>query len=49
MKEAKKLFQTGLKKLVEKTLETEANNTSCVLIYQPKAPKNLDRYKKAEK
>ena len=35
-------------KLVEKTLNRmlkDANSTSCALIYQPKAPKELERFR----
>lgn len=36
-------------KLVEKTLnrmlKVDANSTSCALIYQPKAPKELERFR----
>jgi len=34
------------KKVVEKTLITDANRTSCAVIYQPKAPAKLDSFKK---
>ena len=33
-------------KALEKTLKVEANSTSCVIIYEPKAPKKLDKFKK---
>ena len=33
-------------KMATKTLKTEANTSSCALVYQPKAPKELNRFKK---
>ena len=33
-------------KVATRTLKTEANSSSCGLIYQPKAPKELNHYKK---
>lgn len=32
-------------KMLEKQLKIEANTNSCILIYQPKAPERLNRYK----
>lgn len=29
-----------------KTLKTDANSASCMLVYQPKAPKALNQFKK---
>ena len=40
----------GIAKSVASVLKTslrvEANTTSCILVYQPKAPKELSRFKK---
>lgn len=40
----------GIAKSVTSVLKTslrvEANTTSCILVYQPKAPKELSRFKK---
>ena len=33
-------------KVLDAVLKTEANSASCVLAYQPKEPKSLDRFKK---
>ncbi|MEI3322402.1 MAG: cyclic lactone autoinducer peptide [Eubacterium sp.] len=30
-------------------LKSSANSTSCVMLYQPKAPKTLERYKNKNK
>ena len=35
-----------LKQVVEKSLTADANSTSCVFVYQPKAPAKLDKFKK---
>lgn len=35
-----------LTRALDKTLKVEANSASCLIIYQPKAPKALDRFKK---
>ena len=34
---------------LDKLLKVEANTTSCLMLYQPKAPKALERYKKLNK
>lgn len=34
---------------LDKLLKVEANTTSCLMLYQPKAPKALERYKKQNK
>ena len=33
-------------KMATNVLKTEANTSSCALVYQPKAPKELNRFKK---
>ena len=35
----------GIANVLNSVLRTEANTTSCVIIYQPKAPKDLMRFK----
>ena len=35
-----------LAKIATKNLRMEANSASCMVIYQPKAPKELNRFKK---
>ena len=52
LSEAKKITKKLAQKLVsvvEKELETDANTTTCVWVYQPKAPAALDKFKKKEK
>lgn len=39
---AKKAF----KKIIEKTLVADANRTSCTIVYQPKVPTKLEKFKK---
>lgn len=34
------------KSVAEKALKRDANQTTCSIFYQPKAPKELDRFKK---
>ena len=34
---------------LDKLLKVEANTTSCLMLYQPKAPKALERYKNQNK
>ena len=46
---AKKLNEKASKtvaRMAKQTLNVEANTNSCLLIYQPKAPKELSRFKK---
>ena len=46
---AKKLNEKASKtvaRMAKQTLKVEANTNSCLLIYQPKAPKELSRFKK---
>ena len=38
----------GVAAVLKSVLCAEANSTSCVIIYQPKAPKELARFKKAK-
>ena len=45
----KKAVATAAKTVAEKSLKREANNTSCSIIYQPKAPASLSKFKKADK
>lgn len=45
----KKLNEKAAKtvaKMAKQILKVEANTNSCLLIYQPKAPKELSRFKK---
>lgn len=36
----------GAARLLEAVLRMEANSASCGIIYQPKAPEELERYRK---
>lgn len=36
----------GVAKVLNSVLRTEANSTSCLVLCQPKAPKELSRFKK---
>lgn len=36
------------KKILDKVLKSEATSTSCWLVYQPKAPKELERFKRTD-
>lgn len=40
----KKLAQV-VARMATKSLKTEANTTSCAIAYQPKAPKEIERFK----
>ena len=46
MTKAQELVKKTLKKVVEKSLVVDANRTSCTLIYQPKAPAKMEKFKK---
>lgn len=46
MKNAKFLVTKILKKVVEKSLAADVNRTSCAVVYQPKVPVKLEKYKK---
>ena len=46
MVKKEKITAKVLKKVVEKSLVADANSTSCVFVYQPKAPAKLDKFKK---
>lgn len=37
------------KKMIKKALTTDANNTTCISIYQPKVPADLKKFSKIEK
>ncbi|MGN0515014.1 MAG: cyclic lactone autoinducer peptide [Lachnospiraceae bacterium] len=42
----KKEIAKSMVTVLNKVLKVEANSTSCILAYQPKEPKTLDRFKK---
>lgn len=37
------------KKIAEKALRRDASSTTCIGVYQPKAPADLERFKKISK
>lgn len=39
----------GVASMLEKMLKVEANTASCGLVYQPKAPKDLQKYRRKAK
>lgn len=36
----------GVASMLEKMLKVEANTTSCVYVYQPKVPKDLQKFRR---
>lgn len=46
MLKSKNIVVKLAKNIAEKALKMDANSTTCVAIYQPKVPANLDRFKK---
>lgn len=49
MRETKNVIIKVAKNMAEAAIRKDANRTTCVLIYQPNVPKELDRYKKSKK
>lgn len=41
-----KTLAKGVAKVLEKVLKVEANSTSCFVMYQPKTPKELSKYRR---
>lgn len=39
-------LKNNIKKVIEFALKTNANSTGCFVIYQPKVPKSIIKYKK---
>lgn len=51
MKTNKKMYSSMMnmtKKAIEKMIKNDANSTSCIVFYQPKAPAVLKKFSKAE-
>ncbi len=46
MKNITKVLIAKVKKAADASLRRDANTTTCSIIYQPKAPANLKKYKK---
>lgn len=49
MEKKKTVFANVIKKIAEKSLKRDSNNTTCVSIYQPKAPVELKKFCKSNK
>lgn len=45
MKITKKFISKAAKAAAERALKRDANNTTCIAIFQPKVPANLSRFK----
>ena len=45
-KQIKESMAKGGKTALDMVLRTEANSTSCCLLYQPKAPEGLRKYRR---
>lgn len=45
-KQISKSVATGIKEILDFMLRTEANTASCAIMYQPKAPKGLLKYRR---
>lgn len=39
-------MKNGIKKVLSVALKSNANSSGCFVIYQPKAPKGLEKFKK---
>lgn len=48
MKSQKKIFTTAIKTIAEKSLERNANSTSCIIYYQPEVPSALKKFSKID-
>lgn len=48
MKVKKKIFTKVIKTITEKSLAHDANSTTCMAVYQPKAPKSLKKFSKID-
>lgn len=45
-KQIAKSVAKGMKTVLDGVLRTEANTASCAIMYQPKAPKELTKYRR---
>lgn len=48
MKFQKKNYSNVIKRVVDKSLSANANSVSCIIVYQPKVPAALKKFKKFE-
>lgn len=47
-KKATKSIAKGVKMALDTVLRTESNTASCAIMYQPKAPKELMKYRRTK-
>ncbi len=45
-KNVKNPVAKGVKEILDIVLKTEANSASCAILYQPKAPKELEKFRR---
>lgn len=45
-KKVKSTVAKGMKNILDTVLKTEANTASCVIMYQPKAPEGLAKFRR---
>lgn len=45
-KEKSKNAAKAITRILDKVLVMEANSTSCVIVYEPKVPKSISKFKK---
>lgn len=48
MKSLSKTVAKGIAVVLDKTLHIDANSASCIMYYQPKAPKELNKYRRVK-
>lgn len=48
MRSQKKIYSNIVKKIAAGSLSVEANSTSCIMLYQPKAPAMLKKFSKVD-
>ena len=48
MKDSKNKSAKLMAKALDGVLRAEANSTSCFIVYQPKAPKSLEKFRKGK-
>ena len=48
MKTSKKTYSNIMKSIVERAIQNNANSTTCMIYYQPKAPAALKKFSKVE-
>lgn len=49
MKSVKEFSKKAIVSIVKKELTAAANSTTCIVAYQPKAPKSLKQFSKIDK